>query len=262
MSLKKVIRGLLPKIVIDMYHMTRCRMGMLINRLRYSIGGVGTTDPKTVPIVINNFNRLTFLQKLIGSLECRGYSNIYIIDNASTYPPLLDYYDRCPYKVFRLEKNIGYLSIWETGIYDMFKKSFYVYTDSDMQIDESCPDDFMARFINVMQEHPMAQKVGFGLRIDDLPDHFKNKDNVLMHEARFWERPVADNLYAAEIDTTFALYRPYCKGKADRYQETYRTGGRYVIRHLPWYVDSSSMTEEEQYYINSITKSTHWSQQA
>ena len=52
-------------------------------------------DYKEIPIIINNFNRLDTLQKLIASLEIRGYRNIYIIDNLSTYPPLLDYYKSC-----------------------------------------------------------------------------------------------------------------------------------------------------------------------
>lgn len=45
-------------------------------------------DGKEVPIIINNFNRLTTLRLLIEALNKRGYDNIYIIDNASTYPPL------------------------------------------------------------------------------------------------------------------------------------------------------------------------------
>ena len=61
---------------------------------------------------------------------------------------------------------------------------------------------------------------------------------------------------------TFALYRPYCKGVANIYSEVYRTSTPYLIRHLPWYVNSENMSEEEQYYVNNITQSTHWSIQA
>lgn len=61
-------------------------------------------DVKDIPIIINNFNRVTTLSKLITTLEVRGYKNIYIIDNASTYKPLLKYYEDTPYKVFRLKK--------------------------------------------------------------------------------------------------------------------------------------------------------------
>lgn len=262
MYFKATLRRFIPAPVISAYHRSRCLAGMAISHIRYAVRGIETTDPKEIPIIINNFNRVSCLKKLIRSLEKRGYRNIYIIDNASTFPPLLEYYEECPYKVFRLEKNIGYLSIWESGIYDIFKRSYYVYTDSDMEIDENCPDDFMAKFVDILKRFPMAQKAGFGIRTDNLPSHFKDRDEVIEHEARFWENEVEKNIYEAEIDTTFALYRPFCKGKADRHQKTYRTGKPYVIRHLPWYVDSEKMTEEEEYYIKSITQSTHWSQQA
>ena len=201
------------------------------------------------------------MKRLIDSLTARGYHNIYIIDNDSTYPPLLDYYKECPYKVFRLDKNIGYLAIWKTDIYKQFWKSYYVYTDSDMEIDEGCPDSFMQKFIYILEKYPWSQKAGFGLRIDDLPDWYHNKESVILHESRFWENAVEEGIYQAEIDTTFALYRPYSGGKADRYQKTYRSGFPYVIRHLPWYADSSSLSAEDEYYINTITQSTHWSGQ-
>ena len=239
-----------------------CRLGILLSHVRYFLSGTATADPKNVPIIINNYNRLSYMKQLISTLEERGYHNIYIIDNNSTYPPLLKYYDSCPYNVFRLNENVGYLALWKTDIYKRFQDSYYVYTDSDMKIEDDCPDDFMQKFIEVMDCFPMAQKVGFGITIDDLPDHFKNKDEVIRHESQFWEVQVKPDIFEAQIDTTFALYRPFCKGKADRYQKTYRTGGRYRIKHLPWYVDSSNMTEEERYYVDTITQSTYWSQKS
>jgi glycosyltransferase involved in cell wall biosynthesis len=225
------------------------------------LSGVEIKDPKSVPIVINNYNRLSYLEKLIDSLTSRGYHNIYIIDNKSTYPPLLEYYKNCPYKVYMLDENVGYLAMWQTDVYKDFWKSYYVYTDSDMQIDDLCPDDFMQKFLDILEKYPSGQKAGFALRIDDLPDCFRNKENVLQHEGRFWYNEVENGVYEAEIDTTFALYRPFCGGKADKYQKTYRTGFPYVIRHLPWYADSSSLSTEDEYYINTITQSTYWSQQ-
>ena len=101
---------------------------------------------KKIPIIINNFNRLDLLKKLIHSLEIRGYSNIYIIDNLSTYPPLLDYYKSCSYKVFLLNENIGMTALWKSGIYKQFRNNFFVYTDSDVVPVDECPDDFLLFF--------------------------------------------------------------------------------------------------------------------
>ena len=214
---------------------------------------------KNVPIIINNFNRLTSLKLLIHSLEIRGYYNIYIIDNQSTYPPLLNFYKTCPYHIFKLDKNYGYKAIWETPIYNLFKKSFYVYTDSDMQIDDLCPDNFIEHFLKIMKKYPKSRKVGFGIRIDNLPDHYKFKSNVIKHETQFWNEEIEPNIYKASIDTTFAIYRPYYGEAANYKEETYRTGYPYLIKHLPWYIDSEHLDEEELYYISNINQSTHWS---
>ena len=84
-------------------------------------------DVKNIPIIINNRNRLTYMKMLISSLEKRGYNNIYIIDNDSTYPPLLDYYSKeCIYPVFYLNKNVGYNALWDSGLIRKFRKNYFV----------------------------------------------------------------------------------------------------------------------------------------
>ena len=255
MEIKKII----PKPIRRALKHTEARLEMAVSASQYALRGAPTADYKSVPIIINNFNRLEYLKRLITSLEVRGYTNIYIIDNCSTYPPLLEYYDSTPYRVFRLKKNVGYRALWETDIYDLFKRSYYVYTDVDMEIDPICPDDFMARFIDVMERHPRCQKVGFGIRIDNLPKCYANREQVVKWESQFWQVEVENGLYRAQIDTTFALYRPFCKGVASAYHEVYRTGAPYIIRHLPWYVDSKYPSREEQYHIEHVRQSTHWS---
>ena len=232
------------------------RIENLVCRTRYR--SKNKINPFDVPIIINNYNRLSYLLSLINSLEIRGYKNIYIIDNDSTYPPLLEFYDKCKYKVFRLNKNIGFCSIWKTNIYSRFKHSYYVYTDSDMEIHKDCPDDFMEYFIKILNKYPLCQKVGFGIKIDDIPDCYKMKDEVIEHEKKFWIKKLDDNLFDATIDTTFALYRPYSKGPANVLRLNIRTGFPYLIKHLPWYVDSTNLSAEEKYYINNTRKSTFW----
>ena len=47
---------------------------------------------KQTHIFICSYNRLIPLQQLVSSLLTRGYNNIVILDNQSTYEPLLDWY--------------------------------------------------------------------------------------------------------------------------------------------------------------------------
>jgi|WetSurMetagenome_2_1015567.scaffolds.fasta_scaffold02847_2 hypothetical protein len=220
-------------------------------------------DYKEIPIIINNFNRLDTLKKLIGSLEKRGYKNIYIIDNLSTYPPLLEYYKSCIYKIFYLNKNIGMNAFWISGIYKEFRNNFFVYTDSDVVPVEECPDDFLLFFLKSLKSHKLARKVGFSLKIDDIPDCYALKDRVIRWEEHFFNDFIReDMLYWAPIDTTFALYRPRGKRKhANNNIEMYRTAYPYMARHLPWYIDSKNPDDENRYYIEHSKVTTYWTKE-
>ena len=57
----------------------------LVPGLRAFFCGVRRLPFKDVPIVINNFNRLDSLKRLIAGLESRGYRNIHIIDKTTSY---------------------------------------------------------------------------------------------------------------------------------------------------------------------------------
>ena len=216
------------------------------------------TDPFSIPIIINNRNRLTTLKQLVAALESRGYRNIFILDNHSSYPPLLDYYRKSPYTIFRLKENLGFLSIWKSGIYKKFYKDFYVYTDSDVVPIDECPIDFMALFKEALVKYPDVQKAGFSLKLDDLPDFYADKESVLEWEAQYFTPSEDDRFYLANIDTTFALYRPGAKGGSSKLK-MFRSKYPYEARHMPWYVDSLNMSDEELYYRRTAQTSTHWS---
>lgn len=216
-----------------------------------------------IPILINNFNRLTTLKELIYSLEKRGYSNIYILDNASTYPPLLDYYKTCPYEVIFLGKNLGFKSLWKSNENrKRFCHDYYIYTDSDVTLCENCPDDVVEHLWTLLKNrYKYAAKIGLSLRIDDLPDCYAHKNKVIEWEQIFFKNENKDHLYPAPIDTTFALYRPRVGLSRSRSVESYRTATPYSLKHLPWYADSQHLSEEEQYYIKQCRHTTKWTAQ-
>jgi len=216
-------------------------------------------DFKKIPIIINNFNRLEFLEKMINSLESKGYSNIKILDNASTYPPLLEYYNKTPYKVYRYKKNYGSKAFWRSGLWLRYIFNYYVVTDPDLELTKECPDDFLEYFYELLMKYKNSYKVGFALKIDDLPDHFILKNKVIDWEKKFWKEEVESNIFKAPIDTTFALYRPFSKkGKRDGTDFMLRVAGAYTLRHLPWYIESNKISPEEKYYLAN-TKVGHWS---
>lgn len=212
----------------------------------------------TIPIIINNFNRLNCLIILLEKLESYNIRNIIILDNHSTYPPLLEYYKTCPYPIHRLDENLGFLALWKSNLYDKYySKSYYILTDPDVVPDKGCPADFIQHFYHLLQKYPALDKVGFNLRIDDLPGYYDRKQQVIEVEQPYWEQTVGGDYFKAPIDTTFALYRPGVKGGF--WLNSGRTLPPYSALHLPWYDHSDNPDEETIFYRNQAVYSKNWS---
>ena len=228
--------------------------------VREKLSPAKIADAGGIPVIINNFNRLESLKLLIESLEKRGYTNIHILDNASSYPPLLDYYKSCRYEVVRLGRNLGFKALWkDKAVRKRFCRDYYIYTDSDVVLSDDCPADVVGRIFNLLRyKYKFAVKIGLYLRIDDLPDCFAGKEDVVAWEKRYHKPANGDGLYRSPTDTTFAIYRPHAGLNRSRYAEAYRTVPPYSVRHLPWYQDSACLSEEEKYYAEHCSQSTHW----
>lgn len=217
---------------------------------RYSLE-LDMEDYQQIPIFINSRDRLTFLRQQVDWLLTAGYHNIYILDNASTYPPLLDYYKSIEeeVKVIYLKKNLGYKALWKSGALNVLNiQTPYVYTDPDIVPVEECPHDVLKKMLLILRQYPYIKKVGFGLKTDDIT--FAGREEALAHEEARMRTLVGNNLYFGVIDTTFALYRNYRHYNA---YATLRLAGDCIARHLPWYLDYEKMSEEEAYYAQHAT---------
>jgi hypothetical protein len=215
-------------------------------------------NPYSIPIIINNFNQYKSLLRLINFLKSRDYHNIYVLDNNSTFHPLLEFYETKQVKVIRLKENIGHLAFWEEKkVSKKFTNGYYVLTDPDVVPIDDCPRDFLERFLQLLLNNPDVTKVGFGLKIDDLPDYLRVKKQVEEWEEKFWENEIEPNVYKADIDTTFALYRPHYYVFQNFYAAI-RTGGKYIARHLAWYIDDDNLSEEERFFRNTAHDSSSW----
>src|ERR1700741_1141203 len=158
-----------------------------------------------IPIIINNRNRYTFLKMMIDQLTGFGYRNIYVLDNDSTYPPLLEYYRRIPANVIFLKANVGYKALWETNVFEQFKNGFYVYSDPDILMQEDCPKDFVYHLYQYLMKYSGKEKAGVALKIDDLPFHYNHREEAIKNERVFWEKELEPNVYDEPVDTPLAL---------------------------------------------------------
>ena len=89
----------------------------------------------SIPVIIINYNRCQTLMQMVEWLQnLNDKVSIIIVDNASTYPPLLEYYDSLDYpntQVLRFAENHclnKVIAISQT----MKSNDYYVITDSDL----------------------------------------------------------------------------------------------------------------------------------
>lgn len=199
------------------------------------------------PVFIPCRDRLTTLVDLIGWLESVDNAEIYLIDNASTWGPLLDFYETTDHSVIRTGGNHGHKVGWTKRIIgEQAKGRRFIYTDPDLIPVDDCPADAIAQMADVLNTNRWAVKCGFALKIDDLPEWSKPAHDW---ELPYWSRWDAHvEAWRAPIDTTFALYDAR-QVYRHTYQPAYRLPKPYLMRHLPWYSDPHALSEEEAYYV-------------
>lgn len=179
-----------------------------------------------------------------------------IVDCQSTYMPLLERYNRLPDGIeIILCDNLGPRAAWN-ACSELMQEGQYIVSDGDLDIG-SFPKDTITRMRERLMSHPHLLKVGAALRIDDLPDtHLGQK--AIAHESQFWSRPTAPGFYAADIDTTFAMYREPTWGG---YGPSERCGFS-TARHMAWYLEPDKIPEDYQHYLTRVNPDagTCWSQ--
>ncbi len=75
------------------------------------------------PIYLTNMNRLTTTKKMVEDLfRLNGDAKINIIDNASTYPPLLEWYDEIKndVNIIRQQGNLGPWTFFYSGHFHIY----------------------------------------------------------------------------------------------------------------------------------------------
>lgn len=224
------------------------------------LAGIAWRD---IPILINSYNRLGCLRRLIDWLRTAGHRRLYVLDNASTYPPLLEYLRQLEQSgsasVVRLGENLGHLALWRGNLLKLLGiATEYVYTDPDVVPAPFCPADAVGFLQRILADEPDVALAGLGLRLDDIPACYPHRSVVLAWEQQFWLRPAAPGLFLAPIDTTFALYRPGAgHGLA---QPALRTGWPYLAAHEGWYADPCNGSEEDRFYQRAtLPETSHWS---
>ncbi|QKF93543.1 interleukin-like EMT inducer domain-containing protein [Fadolivirus algeromassiliense] len=213
------------------------------NDTYYSFNNLG------IPIYLIVYNYLYFTKNSIDQLK-KYTKNIHIIDNNSTYPKLLEYYDN-EYEFFleKMDSNYGHL-VWKNKLGWQMPR-YYIISDPDLQYNQNLPENFITTIRKLSDEHKKG-KVGFALDLSDAHlfykyDNYIDGISIKSFELKYWihkiEHPSLE-LYDANIDTTFCLVnREYYKDKDDGI----RIAGNYTCKHIPWYIDWNNKLDNEEW---------------
>jgi len=195
-----------------------------------------------IPIVVICWNNYYFVRNFVEQLRRFPY-RIILLDNASTYPPLLDFYDQVDgngqVEVRRLDQNYGHM------VYMTLKDQLpdvYILSDPDLEIGPEMPIHFAEIWLALSEKY-QVYKLGAALRIDDKQDfidcpNYTAGKGIFDFESQYWVDRIdhgSYELYKAGIDTTLCLVNNrFWKGDA---YEGIRVAGPMAVRHLPWYSD-------------------------
>lgn len=200
------------------------------------------------PIFLTNMNRLSTTKKMVEDLfRMNGNADITIIDNASTYPPLLEWYKQVEgsIKIIRNKENKGPWVFFYGGVSLNVKSDYYIYSDADLELNPNMPYNWQEIMFEYIKKYD--RKASLALRISDIIGEELLK-KIKNHQSICWYPTEEKDVYKAITDMTFSMDS---KKKGYRY-ESIRLAGDFECRHIPWYIDVNNLSDEDKYYLDHI----------
>ena len=217
-----------------------------------------------IPFVVICYNNLTFVKNFVNQL-LRFPNPIILLDNASTYPLMHDYYNELRatsprITIHQLDTNHGHF-VYVTR-QDLLPKQF-ILSDPDLQLHPDMPLDVAERLVALSNEYRMY-KVGAALDLSDrhlfATCPYAGKVSIYDHEKQYWTMPMSHpvyELYRAHLDTTFCLVNRNFFN--NNYYTAIRVAGVFTVKHLPWYkgyIRTHIQQDELDYWVqNNISSS-------
>lgn len=221
-----------------------------------------------IPTFIICRDRVRNLRKLVRWLEKTRQAEILLVDNNSSYPPLLEYLEKTKHKTYRLSDNLSKWAPWSHNLIAQHPSDYFAIIDPDMLPPKECPLDITGFLINALEDKRYAQYhcAGPSYEITDLPDHYAGKQEVLRWEPQFWTKPLygdykTADFFEAPIDSMWAVMRK--GGQIDVERPAIRANYPYVVKHETWYLDSDNLDEEDLWYRDRCDPNrAHWIREA
>ena len=203
-------------------------------------------------VFITVFNRFTWMLPLLEDFKKAGLEPI-LIDNHSTYPPLLEWYKHCEYPVHFLPKNHLAWAFFTTELYKLYdNERYFIISDSDMDISKVPLDWPQVLFEALQRADDPIWKAALGYEIGDLP---QNEMTDMAIRANWAQNSNPDSFGFTECatDLGIAMYdrlrRSPTPNKEENWYASVRAPKPYYCRHLDWYMTSETLREEDIYYL-------------
>lgn len=233
----------------------------------------------SVPFITNTFNNPSYLKNTVEQLTNIGVDGIIIIDNNSSYPPMIDLLRELSKDFLVLMKD------YNSGPRDLFMKvemfgslpQIFYLTDPDMAGFNNFPDNFHEVFCDSLNRFNVA-RVGSALLLDmeeenilDVESQFFTQMSIRNWEQQFYNSIAGETIdgqtvYHAPIDTTFCLYDKdrmnYGNGflydiNWNMAHPTVRVGGHYTLEHLGWRKNPPVAEDERKFYLENLVTDSY-----
>ena len=223
----------------------------------------------TVPLYVPTFNNPTYTRNFLNQVDGLNFSRIIILDNKSTYQPMIDLLAQIDskYEVIRLEENYGPHYILRNPDYYKTLPDIFSLSDPDVEFPKNISGNFQEEMINVGIKYRFG-KVGFAIEVPSESEFLElvvNLDGKLrnMHEweQQFWQNQIdktstGDPIFQTTLDTQFAIYNKEFFSPEERYKAL-RIGGKFTSKHLGFYKESIVPKEESDFY-RSVSKFAYY----
>lgn len=216
-----------------------------------------------IPLIVPVYNQLTYLRNILNWWE--WYHPTYpiiVMNNGSTYPPLLNYFEYMK----SLHHNVVYVDYPENDFIPNLSKTienyingkyqYYCISDADIMPHPSIPPNFLD--IWKMYIEKGYHRVGFNLIVDQLPKWLNEREAIIWNEKELLNGKEAEEYngyigYKAPVDTTFALYTTNNSGwNAPMNGKDWGNCLRiFEAFHLPWHQHNEIVNPEMDYYYKT-----------
>lgn len=189
-------------------------------------------------------DRVEYAKRTAAAFDAAGL-DVLIVDHGSTYEPMLEWLKGRSQVHYRGPGN------HPRSVLDAFpeicRNERFVLSDPDTPPSEGCPADWL-EYLNGAMDNTGYHRIGLGLRIDNIPDHYVRRHQVESWERQYWQTKAAPGIWLAGVDTTIALHAPTNATARSYACNGFRTDFPYVADHLPWYEDYGNLAPDVAYY--------------